>query len=316
MKKNRLLHPQHWLGFALALLFILVAIFAPKLSAEGNKTPGSFKRIGRATDFKPHPPNEEALLGTAPQQFDIYHSLVWGTADAIKFSLEVVAVAALFGMLVGIVSAYFGGWLNSLLMRITDAFLTIPLIVGVVFIQQLVRVSVEALGEGFTFQMWQSGGMPEVHTNPLIEFFTLTNPMLVAFILLSWMPYARLMNTIIQEIKENEYIMATRALGAGHLRVIFRHLLPNAYGTMLIMASRDLGNIVLMQATITFLGLGGGSTWGGLLAMGRDWVIGPGGRMFDYWWVYLPVTLVVVLFGITWNLVGEGLQHILRLERE
>jgi peptide/nickel transport system permease protein len=124
------------------------------------------------------------------------------------------------------------------------------------------------------------------------------------------------MNTIILEIKENDFIMATRALGAGPLRVIFRHLLPNAYRSMLIMASRDLGNIVILQATITFLGLGGNSTWGELLAMGRDWVIGPGGRMFDYWWVYLPVTLVVIVFGITWNLVGEGLQHFFRLERE
>jgi peptide/nickel transport system permease protein len=316
MKKQNVLKPQHWLGFLLAIAFILVATYAPQISEEGKKTPGSFKQIGRATDFKPHAPDEKAILGTAPQQFDIFHSIIWGTADAIKFSMSVVVIAALIGMLIGILSAYAGGFFNSLLMRMTDAFLTIPLVVGVVFIQQLVMVSISALTEGFSYQMWEIGRMPEIGTNALIEFFTKTDPILFAFIALSWMPYARLMNTIILEIKENDFIMATRALGAGPLRVIFRHLLPNAYRSMLIMASRDLGNIVILQATITFLGLGGNSTWGELLAMGRDWVIGPGGRMFDYWWVYLPVTLVVIVFGITWNLVGEGLQHFFRLERE
>ena len=308
-----------WFDFAgalLALAFVLVAAFAGTISPESEKTPGSFKQIGRRTDQKPHPPDEKALLGTLPQQFDVFHSLVWGAKDALDFSLKVVFFASAIGMLVGIISAYAGGWFNSLLMRVTDSFLTIPLIVGVVFIQQLVRVSVEALTEGQTYAWWLKGIDPVTQSNWLIETFTVVNPVLVAFIVLGWMQYARLMNTIILEIKQNDYISATRALGAGNLRVIFKHLLPNAYGPMLILASRDLGNIVILQATLTFLELGGESTWGQLLAMGRGWVIGPGGRLLDTWWVYLPATLVVILFGVTWNLVGETLQHLLGADKK
>jgi hypothetical protein len=77
------------------------------------------------------------------------------------------------------------------------------------------------------------------------------------------------------------------------------------------LGARDVGSAVIFQATITFIGLGGASPWGALLSMGRNFVIGPGGSLLTHWWVFLPVTLAVVLFGVSWNLIGDGLNDIL-----
>ena len=78
-----------------------------------------------------------------------------------------------------------------------------------------------------------------------------------------------------------------------------------------MLAARDVGSMVILQATFTFIDLDGSSTWGNMLVMGRDWVLGPGGGIFAYWWVYIPATLVLVLFGVGWNLLGDGLSELL-----
>jgi len=118
------------------------------------------------------------------------------------------------------------------------------------------------------------------------------------------------MNTVVLRIKQTQYIQASRALGAGHSTIIFRHLIPNSITPVLVLAARDVGGMVLLQATFTFIGLGGESLWGNLLVWGRDYIITPGG-LLTYWWVFLPATLALVLFGIGWNLLGDGLNDLL-----
>jgi peptide/nickel transport system permease protein len=93
--------------------------------------------------------------------------------------------------------------------------------------------------------------------------------------------------------------------------VIRHHLIPNSIGPAIVLGARDVGSAVILQATITFIGLGGDSPWGALLSMGRNFVIGPGGSLLTHWWVFLPATLVVILFGISWNLIGDGLNDVL-----
>jgi hypothetical protein len=78
-----------------------------------------------------------------------------------------------------------------------------------------------------------------------------------------------------------------------------------------VLAARDVGGVVLLQATLTFIQIGGGSTWGQMLAQGRNWIIGAGGNLFRYWWVFLPATLAVMLFGIAWNMLGDSLNDVL-----
>ena len=309
-----LAHWQNWLGLLLVALFFFVALAAPWLSPQDPAEPGPIRFVGRTIDYLPKPPSAEAPLGTLPGQISVFHSLVWGTRSALVFGLAVALFTALVGVVVGTLSAYFGGFLNGLLMRLTDAFLAFPIIAGVVLIQQLLSIALANAGAHFAYS-----GIPSSTTGYIqipenlpfwLDLLNRLNSVSVAFILFSWMPYARIMNTMVLRAKQTQYIQAARALGAGHSNLIFRHLIPNSITPIIVLAARDVGGMVLLQATFTFIGLGGGSLWGNLLVWGRDYIISPGG-LLTYWWVFLPATLTLVLFGIGWNLLGDGLNDLL-----
>jgi peptide/nickel transport system permease protein len=302
-------HWQNWLGVFLLLGFVSISLMAPVLSPMDLKNPGPFKTIGRVTDLVPHPPDEKALLGTLPGQIDVYHTLIWGTRDAMQFGLVVAIGAFLFGVLFGAVSGYTGGILNSFMMRLSDAFLTFPLIAGVAILQQLVAITIESMGGTFYFNIERFGKVVYFEFVPpaWVDFLLKVDPLLICLIIFSWVPYARLVNTLVITLKRSEFIQAAQALGGGPFWIIRRHLLPNSIGPALVLAARDVGNAVILQATFTFIGMGSVSSWGLLLSMGRNWIIGPGGNVFKSWWVFLPATLAVMLFGITWNIIGDGL---------
>jgi peptide/nickel transport system permease protein len=308
---------QNWLGLLLVFVFLIIAITAPLLSPQDPDNPGPLKIVGKVTDLEPHPPSELAPLGTLPKQISIYHALVWGTRSALLFGVTVAFFVALIGVLIGTISAYSGGFFSKLLMRMTDAFLAFPVIAGVVLMQQLITNVLYNFGvriyQGGLVGFVSPGGLFTELPTDIPRIFTIllnVDPILVAFILFSWMPYARMMNTVVMQIKQNEYIEASRALGAGHTRLIFRHLIPNAITPAIVLAARDVGGMVLLQATFTFIGFGDSSPWGLILVRGRDWIVNPGG-IFAYWWVFLPATLALLLFGIGWNLVGDGLNDAL-----
>ncbi len=297
---------QNILGSLLVAFFLLIALAAPILAPQKNPdAPSSFKIVGRVSDQTPHPPSLNAWLGTSSNQEDVFFTLVWGTRDALQFGLLVTILTASFGILFGAFSAYFGNLTNNLMMRVADAFLAFPVIAGVVLFRQLIVILRNAAGiqiDFYGFANYTAGPPP-----PLLNFLTQLNPVMIALVLLGWVPYARLTNALVLQLKGLDYVSAARALGSGHTRLILRHLLPNSLSPSMVLAARDLGSVVILQATFTFIGLGGGSPWGALLSQGRDWIIGPGGNPFTYWWVYLPATLALILFGLGWNMLGDGL---------
>ncbi len=310
---------QNWLGLLIVVFFIFVAVAAPLLSPNDPKNPSVFKIVGRMTNYTPQPPNEKAPLGTLSAQISVYHALVWGTRSALGFGLSVALLSAVIGVLIGAAAASAGGWLNRLLMRATDAFLSFPIIAGVVLIQQVITtVLVQA---GVYLSANRFGGMPAAPSatpsyflpEGLSNFVLMlkdVDPLLIAFILFSWMPYARVTNAMVRRVQDSEFVQAARVSGARPARILFRHLLPNSISPAVVMAARDVGGMVLLQATFTFIGMGGGSPWGLILVRGRDWIITPGG-LFTYWWVFMPATLALVLFGIGWNLLGDGINDVL-----
>ena len=303
---------QNWLGLLIVFAFTVVSLAAPLLSQPNDTTWGAFKMVGRSTDFTPHPPSDVAPLGTLPGQIDVYHALVWGGREAMIFGLSVALGALLFGSLFGAIAGYAGGAVNGVMMRVADAFLTFPALAGVVFLQQLVAVTIESLG-GVSFNSYYHGPVADFQFTPppFAVFLMKVDPILISLILFSWMPIARIVNTMVITLKQTDFIQAARAMGGGPLWVIRRHLLPNAIGPALVLASRDVGSSVILQATITFIGLGGASPWGILLSLGRNWVIGPGGNLLSAWWVFLPMTLAIIFFGVGWNLIGDGLAEAL-----
>ncbi len=209
------------------------------------------------------------------------------------------------GVFLGAASAFIGGWGDNLIMRITDAFLAFPVIVGVVVFQELLQVAQNATDMQMIYQMEQ-GLQATPQMSMLQLLFEKIDPVLLAIVLFSWMPYTRLTHSMVYRVKGAEFIEAAQALGAGPWRMLFRHLIPNSISPAIVMAARDIGGMVLLQATFTFIGMGGGSEWGGLLAIGRRWVIGAGGSLVTYWWVFVPITLALVFFGIGWSLLGDG----------
>lgn len=310
---------QNWLGLFIVLFFIFVAIAAPVLSPEDPENPGTIKRVGYVRNFVPQPPSAEAPMGTLPKGISVYHSIIWGTRSALVFGVVVSCFSVIIGVIIGACSAYNGGFIRGVLLRITDTFLAFPLIAGVILINQLFTLILSQAGV-----YWLVGGYglsPVPDLTPAIFIpedlplwmYTLQkiDPVILSFILFSWMPYARVTNTMVMRLMKTEYVEAARVIGARNGRIIFRHILPNAISPVIVLGARDVGGMVLLQATFTFIGLGGDSPWGMLLAQGRDWIISPGGGIFTYWWVFLPATLALILFGVGWNLLGDGLNDVL-----
>jgi peptide/nickel transport system permease protein len=286
------------IGLALVAAIVFVAIAAPQIAPPLDpKNPVEFKVVGRSTDQVPHPPSDIARFGTASGQTDVFYSVVWGVRSALQFGVTTAFATAIFGVLLGAISGYLGGLLNSLVMRITDAFLTIPVIAGIWLIQQLLFPPYSPLLEP-----------PPIRV--LMDSLNL-NPVMLAIILFSWMPYARLINANVLRLKTADFILASQSLGVSKPRIIFKHVLPNTISPAVVLLARDIGGMVILEATFTFIGLGVGNVWGEMLVNNRNWIIGTAGNPFTYWWVYLPPTIALILFGVSWNLVGDGLNDLL-----
>jgi peptide/nickel transport system permease protein len=313
-------------AFALVGLFVLLAAAAPLLTPSDDPLhPPSFKLV-ESLDRDSLPPGPEAPLGTAAYfqfpdmllHFDILHSVIWGTRDALRFGLLTALTTACLGLLIGAFSGYVGGWVHSLVMRMTDAFLSFPMITGIwLFSRLMASLDQYILLPGFQY------GSPS--PTPL-QWLILTlevDPIMLALILFSWMAYARIISANVILLKQAEYVQAARSVGAGPLRITLRHILPNAITPAVVLVARDIGRMVVLEAAFTFIGLGGSvisplgagggriSEWSRLLLLGRHRIIGEGGNPFIFWWVYLPATLALVLFGVSWNLLGDRLNSLL-----
>ncbi|MCJ7622415.1 MAG: ABC transporter permease [Anaerolineaceae bacterium] len=307
---------QSFLALLLLGFILAVAICAPIISPSDDvENPSSYKRVGSIIDRLPHPPNENALLGTVPAQWDVFHSLVWGTRDALKFGLVVSLVVATIGTLIGSISGYFGGLLNSIAMGITDGFLTFPVIAAILFstmflalLSNYVGIELHLTDVGMLEQREiVSESVPSELALWIFNTLTKINPFMVALILFSWMPYARIVNAQIIRLKKTEFVLASQILGARDSRLIFKHLLPNAISPVIVLVARDVGAMVALQATFVYIGLTSGSPWAAILFWGRNWIIGPGGSLLNYWWLFVPATFALILFGIIWNLLGDEL---------
>jgi peptide/nickel transport system permease protein len=292
-----LLSWQNVLALGIVAVYVLVALLAPLLAPPNDGGhPGPFKVVGKSSDLIPRPPREGAPLGTMPGQLDVYHTLIWGTRSALRFGLAVTLIAACIGVAFGALGGYLGGASYGLTMRVTDAFLAFPAIAAVLLLHQVLLPPYP----GASLSSFQQA------------FVDLKlSPVLLALILFSWMPYARLTSAMVLQLRRTEYVQAARAVGARNRRVILRHLLPNALSPAVVMAARDVGAVVILASAFTFIGMGQSTEWGTMLVQGRDYVIGLGGNPLSYWWVFLPVTLALILFGVGWNLLGDGLNDFL-----
>ncbi len=215
-------------------------------------------------------------LGTTVDGEDVLTGVLLGAQISVRIGVIVVVVATLIGSLLGALAGYFGGPLDELVMRITDVFLAIP---GLI----LALAVAAALGRSLDTVMY-------------------------ALIVVYWPPYTRLVRGQALSVRENLYIEASRATGASELRVVTRHVLPNAISPILVQSSLDVGSVVLVAAGLSFLGIGaqaGTPEWG--LMINRGFTFFP----LVNWWQTAFSGLMIFLFVLGFNLLGDGVRDIL-----
>lgn len=260
-------NPVAMIGLSIVLGLVFMAILAPVLTTGNGITQNLANRL--------QPPSSGHWFGTDELGRDIYQRIVWGSQITLRLVGLVAVITIPVGMTIGIVSGYFGGWIDTVLMRITDVFLSFPKLI-------LALAFVAVLGPGL-------------------------NNAVIAISLLAWAPYARIVRAEALTIRSAEYITAARLQGASHLRILFHHVMPLCLSTVIVRLSFDIAGIILVAAALGFLGLGAQPPtpeWGAMVASGRQYV-------FDQWWASTFPGLAIFIVSMGFNLLGDGLRDVL-----
>ena len=296
--------PTSIVGIILLILFFILALAAPVIApplpnADAYKIP----RDGYSSE--PKPPMTEwtsrippipfwytaltgrttftHVMGTTADQYDIFYGVVWGTRTALKTGIIIEIAVLIIGIIVGSISAFYGGLIDNIIMRIVDIFMTLPFIMAAMILAAIL--------------------MPKMGGRSVV-------PVVIALITFGWMGYARLIRGDILSIRERDYVLAARVIGMSDTRIMLKHIIPNAIFPTIVLASMDVGTYVLSFAGLSFLGIGaelGYADWGQMLSFARDWIT----QLADYWYIVVYPGLILVLFVLSWNLVGDAVRDIM-----
>jgi len=272
--------PLGALGAIIIIFWVIVALFAPILAppAEGHDP---YFILRHSFSSLPTPPCEEAIFGTTGGGYDIFYGIVWGSRTAILVGFITVLFSAIVGVFVGGTGAFFGGLLDSIIMRIVDLFMSIPFLIAIIVLTTVV-------GKGL-------------------------DKIIFALVFFNWRVYARIIRSEVLAIKEEEYITSAKSIGVPQFRIFYKHILPNAFYPIVVLMSINIGRVVLMVASLSFIGVGlelGFADWGQLLNFSREWILGMPGSPFYYWYTYTYPSIAMVSFVLGWTLVGDALRDI------
>ena len=266
-------NPLTVIGLAIITAFLLMAIFAPLLAEPNQPDPYQSPRDWSNIDSPPGVAGH--VLGTDSTGGDVLYGIIWGSRLSLQLSLTVVGFTLVFGTIVGSIAAMKGGRLDNLLMRIVDVFLSIP---ELIFALAIAAV----LGPAFS-------------------------NIILALAAVFWVKYARIVRGEIIKVKQAEYVASARVVGDSTWNIYRKDVLPNAWTPLIVQATLDMGNVVLIGATLSFIGLAqaGLTEWGALVSAGQS------GLLAGEWWVSTFAGLAIVLWALAFNLVGDGLRDVL-----
>ncbi len=257
---------------ALLLLLVLVAlaVLAPVIIPYPEDLADAAH-----TEIKLEPPSAAHLMGTDELGRDIFSRVIYGARVSLTAALAAVGLSLLIGVPLGAVAGSFGGWVDNVIMRITDIFLSFPPLL-------LAIAMVTVLGS------------------------SLNNAILA--IALSWWPwYTRLIRGQAISVKERKFVQAAETIGTGRMKIIFKHIIPNCISPVIVQASMDIGGVILTVASLSFLGLGAqlpAPEWGLMISMGR--------RFFpDSWWYCIFPGVAIFITVLCFNLLGDAIREIL-----
>lgn len=261
-KRNRL----GLAGAVIVLLLYIVAIFAPLLTPHDPIEHGDVPRMRYLSPSIEHP------FGTDKFGRDIYTRVLYGSRISLSISFLAVSISVLLGSIVGAAAGYFGGVIDSVLMRIVDSLMAIP--------RLFLLLTCVAL---FSGSLW-----------------------LIVLLLgaTGWMATARLVRGQVLSLRNQDFVRAAEALGAGDRRIVFRHLIPNTLTVIIVSATLRIGGVILAEAALSFLGLGvppPTPSWGQMVFEGRE-------ALLAAWWVSAFPGLMIAVTVIGYNLLGDGLR--------
>lgn len=260
-------------GLIICTLWILVAIFAPLIATHST--------TAQDLSIRYQPPSFSHFFGTDELGRDVFSRVMFGSRISLTAGIITVISAFAFGILFGGIAGYKGGVVDEVMMRFSELIMAFPPLI-------LAMVIAAALG-------------PSILNS------------VIAMAIIWWPNYARLMRSMVISLKESEYVTASRVMGASHIRVLFLEILPNSFGPLLVMATLDLGNAILMFSGLSFLGLGTQPPtpeWGSMVSGGA--------KVIQNWWVSTFPGLAIFSISIASNFVGDGLRDFLdpKLKKE
>ncbi len=260
------LSPSTYVGAAMLLVFVLAGIFGPLLA------PHSPTLIDLDHQFLP--PSGEHWLGTDQHGRDVLSQLLHGARVALIISASVVFICAFTGVLLGVVSGYFGGAVDEIIMRVVDVLMAFPgILLNIAIVATVAEPGVGVL--------------------------------ILALALNGWVGYARVARGQVLTLREREFVSAGRAIGAGPWRIMRRYIVPNLLSPIMVQMTFGFGGVILVEASLSFLGLGPqlDYTWGAMLDQGTTFLWKPG---FEYFAIIPGGAIMLVVLGA--NLLGDGLR--------
>lgn len=268
-------NPISLAGASMVLLVILLAILAPYVTPYPE-------HAGPSTDFSSvfQPPSAAHWFGTDEVGRDVFSRVIFGYRISLLLSVVVLGISVPFGVFLGLVSGFYGGWIQTLIMRTTDIFLALPALVMAL-----------AICSAFT---------------PTIE------KAMLAVAVIWWTWHCRLVNSITRSIKTEEFVQASQVIGSGSLRILFKDILPNCASAIIVKITLDAGFVILVGAGLSFLGLGVQPPKPGLGTM-----ISYGAQYLPMkWWLTVFPSIAIFFLILGFNLLGDGLRDMLDVEAE
>lgn len=253
-------------GVIICIFWIVMAIFAPVIAP--------YDPIAQDMAIKLKPPSAEHFFGTDKFGRDIFSRVIYGGRYSLLAGCLTVIIAGVIGTFYGAIAGYVGGRVDTIMMRVSEMILSFPSLILAMIINAVLGSS-------------------------------LFNTMF-ALVIVAWPTYARLMRSVVLSVKENEYVMAAEALGASKMRILIKEIIPNSISSVLIMATTDLGNQILMFSTLSFLGLGSAPPtpeWGMMVSDGAD--------NFNKFWIAGFPGLAIFTMSMGANFIGDGLRDLL-----
>jgi peptide/nickel transport system permease protein len=255
------------IGGIIVAVLFFVAVFAPLVS------PYDPNDIDRKHILEP--PGLQHLLGTDDLGRDVLSRMIWGAQISLSVGFVAVGISIILGMTFGSLSGYYGGWADRIIMRVIDIMLSVPTFFLILAVIAFIGSSI-----------WN---------------------IMIIIGLTSWMGVARLVRAEFLSLKEREYVLAAKAVGAGSMRIIFRHIMINSLAPVLVSAVLGIAGAVLVESALSFLGIGvqpPTPSWGNILTLGKD-------NMEIAWWLSVFPGLGILITVLGYNLLGEGIRDAL-----